>query len=105
MTGHPFPDCPHVFTEGDGIPMFLDGRYWCQAWIDLGISGRRRRCPEDCPPVFGEFGAWRSALGFVYNAARTATVVETCDGGHATYITVNAFCDAVYALSAVGGSP
>lgn len=93
MTGHPFPDCPHVFIDGDGHPMFLDGRYWCQAWIDYGLSGRRRRCPEDCPPCFGPWGAWRSGYASV---AAYADVEELGFGAIDEYFVMR------HALRAVG---
>jgi hypothetical protein len=56
--------CPYSFDEpvGSGIPALLDGRYWCMGHIALGMSARRRRCPEDCPVCLGEWGAWRSIL-------------------------------------------
>lgn len=66
--------CPYSFDEpiGSGIPALLDGRYWCMGHIALGMSARRRRCPEDCPVCLGEWGAWRSVVGAVtdlYNEA------------------------------------
>ena len=56
--------CPYSFDEpdGSGNPSLLDGRYWCMGHIALGMSARRRRCPEDCPYDFGEWGAWRSVV-------------------------------------------
>ena len=59
--------CPYSFDEpvGSGIPALLDGRYWCMGHIALGMSARRRRCPEDCPVDMGEWGAWRSFVGQV----------------------------------------
>jgi endogenous inhibitor of DNA gyrase (YacG/DUF329 family) len=63
MTTDSVLDCPHIFTEGDGSPMFLDGRYWCQGHINLGISWFRRRCSEDCCLYdMGEWGAWRAVV-------------------------------------------
>lgn len=57
--------CPYSFDEpvGSGIPALLDGRYWCMGHIALGMSARRRRCPEDCPVDMGEWGAWRAVVG------------------------------------------
>lgn len=56
--------CPYSFDEpvGSGIPALLDGRYWCMGHIALGMSARRRRCPEDCPVDMGEWGAWRGTV-------------------------------------------
>lgn len=96
--------CPYSFDEpiGSGIPALLDGRYWCMGHIALGMSARRRRCPEDCPYDFGEWGAWRAVLD----------EVSRCACAMVAYLSVRNEFDAHWAavdlewyLSAVGWSP
>jgi hypothetical protein len=47
--------CPYILDGPDtGEVILLDGRIWCMGHIALGMSARRRRCPEDCPVDFGD---------------------------------------------------
>lgn len=75
--------CPHTFDEpvGSGIPSLLDGRYWCMGWINLGLSARRRRCPEDCPFDTGDWGAWRSVVGDIRDCLAHATTIPYNETG------------------------
>lgn len=89
--------CPYSldWPVGSGVPSLLDGRYWCMGWIDLGMSARRRRCPEDCPVNFGPWGVWRAGLASVEDAAAHAG-----DMGNLLRI-----AHAAAAVCAVGWSP
>ena len=97
--------CPYSFDEpvGSGIPALLDGRYWCMGHIALGMSARRRRCPEDCPVDMGEWGAWRAMVGpFCRSYAATVDYPDQTMLAIA-YIPVRAL--ARRKLNAVGWSP
>jgi hypothetical protein len=63
--------CPYILDGPDTDEVILlDGRIWCMGHIALGMSPRRRRCPEDCPIDFGPWGAWRAGLAETMDAAR-----------------------------------
>ena len=104
--------CPYSFDEpvGSGIPALLDGRYWCMGHIALGMSARRRRCPEDCPVCLGEWGAWRAVGREVsWRAEVISEMAQEYDTDRlnlgALFVSLAMYIEIRIYLEAVGWSP